>query len=308
MAGTEAATGRMSPPSSPEDPVIQSLPVAIEAAPGLCRKDPVTGESCSWYHGFWPYLRVFGLAATPQRHGKFFAEMLGRLARDGQHRRVLVSGTADYAMLAHILLAYRDADPAPEISVVDRCETPLFLCKWYMERVCPDADIELKTKTTDILNWDTEDRFDMLCCHSFLSQFSNLPRQALIAKWRHLLRPGGKVVTTTRIDPAWTPQAAVFSPDQIASFGDRVYRESCQWREKLGIDPDEVAAAAKRYAERTRTNCIGSLEELRELFETGGFKFDHLMLSHLEGKAPSSQSGPGLNRQAVYAEIVASRA
>lgn len=43
---------------------------------------------------------------------------------------MLISGTADYSMLAHLLQAYRNVEAAVHVTVLDRCETPLYLCRW----------------------------------------------------------------------------------------------------------------------------------------------------------------------------------
>jgi len=37
------------------------------SAPQLRRKDPATGESCSWYHAYRQYLRLMELAASGDR-------------------------------------------------------------------------------------------------------------------------------------------------------------------------------------------------------------------------------------------------
>src|SRR5262245_36311726 len=109
------------PPSveAPQEPLELSAPLARRLAPQLCHKDPASGESCAWQHGLWQYLRILGMNHSPRAHAAFLLEALAATARPGM--RVLVSGAADYSMLAHVLAATR----AAEVTVLDVCETPL---------------------------------------------------------------------------------------------------------------------------------------------------------------------------------------
>src|ERR1700682_5975440 len=91
----------------PEEPLVESAPLAHRLAQTHCRPLPATGEDCAWYHGFWQYLRLMGLAKTSGGQGAFLVETLRGLAGAGQSPRVMVSGSADYSMPAHALWAYR---------------------------------------------------------------------------------------------------------------------------------------------------------------------------------------------------------
>ena len=286
-----------------DDPVITTAPLAHRAARVLCRGERGSAEDCSWYHGFWQYLRVFDLAATPYRHGEFFDAVLAALAGDGAYRRVLVSGAADYAMLAVVLQAYRGVDADHEIGVVDLCETPLFLCRWYADSVA--AAVE--THVSDVLDWKSAKPFDVVCTHSFLSRFPPARRNDLMSKWRELLRPGGRIVTTTRINPSWSPDSASFTRDQIRAFKERVFQEALKWRAILDVDPDEMSSRAEVHAERTMTHSLTSEDEVAGLFRSGGFTVDRLDLIERSGNLDSRQSGPGTHQNATYAEIVAVR-
>lgn len=296
-------TGLGGPPSDLGEPLATTAPLAEMVAPVLCRADHGARDNCSWYHGFWQYLRIFKLVSTPHRHADFFFDAFGFLAREGHYRRVLVSGAADYAMLAHVLWAYRKEDAAADITVLDLCETPLFLCKWYAKQASAAVD----THASDILDRESGEPFDVICTHSFLSRFPSARRKDLISKWRQLLRPGGKVVSTTRINLSRAPECAGFTPGQVRAFRERVFEEARLWRDILGIDPDEMADRAQLYAERTVHYPTTRREELTRLFEAGGFTLDRLNLPVLPGNVSARQSGPSTHQNATYAEFVASR-
>jgi len=218
---------------------------------------------------------------------------------------VLISGTADYSMLAYVFEAYRNGSATPRVTVVDRCETPLFLCRWYAER----QSQTIATHAGDMLDFTPapEDRFDVVCCHSFLSRIPPAQRLDLIVAWNRALRPGGKVVTNTRLNPSWSEQASGFTAEQIAAFRDQVYREATKQRDTLHIDPDEIAEAARQYAERSKTFSIRTEEEVVGLFEDGGFALERFDLIEAGGTLSSGRSGPGTAQTATYAEIVAVR-
>ena len=62
-----------------DEPLELSAPLARQLASTLCRKNPATGESCEWEHGFWQYLRILGLAPVPKRHVDFYREAFEQL-------------------------------------------------------------------------------------------------------------------------------------------------------------------------------------------------------------------------------------
>ena len=256
----------------------------------LCNRD----VDCSWYHGFWQYLRLFGLASSPGRHGRFFRDALAPL----NDRGVLVSGCADYGMLAQAV----GACPESEISVVDICETPLHLCRWYAGKRARTV----RTHRADILEWQASESFDAVCSHSFLSRFPGNRRPDLVSQWRRLLKPGGKVVTTTRINPSWTPEQSGFSPQQVRDFSDKVFREADSRADALGIDPEVLAVRGRIYAERSMNFSITSRDEIDDLFTKGGFGLGRLELTRIGGALGSS--GPGTNQGGTYVEVVAVRA
>jgi len=285
-----------------DEPLATTAPIARKMAEVLCHGERGSPQDCAWFHGIWQYLRLFNLVSTPQRHARFFLDSLGALARDGGYRRLLVSGAADYSLLAHALRAYRRQGAETELSVVDLCRTPLFLCQWYADQVSAAVD----TTAADILAFAPGETWDVICTHSFLARFSPAQRGHLVAKWRELLRPGGRVVTTTRINPAGSPEGVGFTAAQVAAFRKRVFEEARRRRAALGIDAEEMAALAQRYAERLVTHSVRSREEISDLFEAGGFRCERLDLSEVPG-AGASQSGPSTRQRATYAEIVAVR-
>jgi SAM-dependent methyltransferase len=282
--------------------LLESAPLARKVAPVLCRPDEPSDRMCAWYHGFWQYLRLLGLAAAPQRHTQFFDEALGGLAGSGA-QRLVITGSADYAMLAQVNRVWTASGAGGELAVVDACETPLFLCKWYAKL----RSLRLTAHACDILRWTPAAGFDVACTHSFMAQFPRSTRGKLIAAWRRALKPGGRVVTTTRVDDADTPERFGFTGEQVAAFADSVFERAHAIRERLDIDPEELRRRAASYAEKVVSHPVTSRAELVELFEQGGFQFERLELVTLAGAVDSAAAGPTTSKRATYAHIVARR-
>jgi SAM-dependent methyltransferase len=282
-----------------------SAPLAWDMAPRLCCKDPVTGIDCSWSHGFWQYLRLLGLAGDPGNHSDFFRSVLAESGVDGPALRVLVCGSADYAMLALLCAAYGKRNPAPEITVIDRCETPLWLNRWYAER----KNVKIETQCCDILEYRTQRPFDLLCTHSFFSYFPSRQRAPLLEKWHALLRPGGKVVTANRLRADATGVPAAFSPLQVSAFRNTVSRLSHERAGLPGISDDVLLHAAELYASTVTAWPVRSSEDIRNLFEDAGFRIDQLACVHAGSasnvKGPAT--GPTAPADARYVHVVASR-
>jgi SAM-dependent methyltransferase len=275
--------------------------LASELAPVLCTPAGEGGAGCAWYHALYPSLRVLGLAATPERHGAFYDEVIGSLARGGAHRRIAVTGAADAGMLAHVLRAYRREGAHPRIDVIDRCATPLRLCADYAARTAADV----RTVVSDVLGWTPTERFDLITTHAFIGMFPHAQQPRLAARWRRALRSGGTLVSVARVDPAWTAACPGFSAPQAAAFRDLVAGRVRERGAPADGDERSWAARASAYARRMRSFPFASVEALVTLLADAGLAVDRLDLAHFEGHARADQSGPGTHRPGTFAHFVA---
>ncbi|HZN86480.1 MAG TPA: class I SAM-dependent methyltransferase [Burkholderiales bacterium] len=273
----------------------QAAALARAQAEALCRRDPRTGISCSWHHGFWPTLRLLGLVTEPALHGAFLRRALAAIP--AARPRVLISGTADHALLAQALAAF-GARPFDAV-VLDLCETPLMLNRWFAGR----AGFAIETRQSNILDFSDDRPYDAVCTHAFLGNFDPAQRAALAAKWRALLRPGGRVVTVNRLRPGSEPLWIAFSTDQVWAFRERV-EDAAKAR---GLRFPRLGRAAEAYAGRQAVYPLGTAEELRALFEQGGFDIEELSLAALDPAARQALGVPAVPGGDSYAQLVAVR-
>ncbi|MGH9650353.1 MAG: hypothetical protein ACRD3I_07755, partial [Terriglobales bacterium] len=139
-------------------------------------------------------------------------------------------------------------------------------------------------------------------------QFSREQRPGLIAAWRQLLRPGARVITALPLRPWGPDEQNRFTPDQAEAFRAVVRSRSGDLLESLGTDEAGFLRQAEQYLKARYGYPVRSGEEVRDLFEQGGFEIDHLACGPVPGESNTGAGGPGLrNKNVQYATVVAIR-
>jgi SAM-dependent methyltransferase len=284
-----------------EEPLALSAPLARRLAAELCRIDPATGESCAWYHGFWQYVRLLGLGTSPVGHAAFYAQAFGGLARP--QPKVLICGAADYAMLAYASDACRNLGLQAEFAMIDWCETPLALARWYAER----ESLLLTTVRRDLIDpiEGGGSTHDAICTHALLGHFRPDLRRRLIANWHRALRSGGRVCTVNRLRPAGGDAPAAFSSDQVTAFIETVRARATVHDDLPGTDPARLAEQAAQYAVRQLSWPVRSADEVQALFESAGFRIEHLSCGPMAATGQPALNVPTVAGNADYGRIVA---
>ena len=283
------------------EPLARAARLARRLAPSSCRPVGAGPANCSSYHGLVQYLRLLGIAASPQRHGYFYREALSTLAHTDDYPRVLIAGAADAGMLVHVVSAYEAVGRDPEITVVDRCDTPLEVCRWY----AGTRGLAITTVRCDITEFDEGRRFDVVCAESLLTLLQPGMRARAVARWRDLLRPGGRVVNVNRI--ASDSRQAAADPLAVDAFVAWVRAEGERRTGLLDVDAAELAKEARSYHGAIPLYPVASREELVGLFRNAGFALESLSLPALDGRAAPGQEGSSTYRAAQYARLVAVR-
>jgi hypothetical protein len=286
---------------SMEEPLAASAQLARVVAPQLCLPARDGRPGCAPYHGLYPLLRVLGLAAAPDRHAAFYARELGALAVRGDFQRVLVSGTADQGMLAHVLRAYRGQGREPDLHMLDICPTPGVLCESYGRW----AGAPVHAHTADVTEWRPSTPFDVVTTHSFIAKFPPGEHKRLFSSWRQALRAGGRLVTTARIDPEGTLDNAGFDAEQAEAFS-RTLRTAVEpWSGLLGLDAGSLHDLALEHCAGIRSYAVHSEDGLVSALESAGFEVERLDRVVRQGRVGAASSGAGTHRTASYADFVA---
>jgi hypothetical protein len=287
-----------------DEPIASSARLALELASTLCHKDPATGVSCAWYHGPWQLFRLMGLVMTPAQHAEFYQTAIDAVARPGSTRHVLISAAADYSMLAHVLAALRARNVASQVTVVDVCDTPLALNRWYAEQI----GYPIQTCRRDIFEYAADQPFDLICTNAFFGRFPLERHLPLVEKWRELLGRGGAVITVNRILPSASVEAGVFSPEQAGAFRAAVSRAAEFLPRQAAIDPRELDRLAELYTAHQLAYPVRTREEFQALFEQAGFALEHISWGQIPFAGTRRDvSGPGVPGTSEYGRIIAIR-
>jgi SAM-dependent methyltransferase len=252
------------------EPLADSAPIAWAEAPRRCHRNPDTGETCLWYHRVWQYLRLLGIKRSIRTDTEFLITNFRERARSGRYPRVLVSATADYAMLAHLTYAYGMEDRALEATVVDRCETSLLLNRWYAERY----HIAITTECYDLVEYAARFPFDMVCTHNVLTFFDEESRRRLVDRWHALLRPGGVVVTAQRVHPNSSVGRKFYTNEQAHEVSEKVAAAARACPQQLNMEIEELAQAVYGHMIRRGWYVIRTSREITDLFEAAGFDIE----------------------------------
>lgn len=274
-----------------EEPLVRTAPSAEVISDAVCEGSYIAPDDCAWYHSVWQYLRIFRMVSTPTWHYDFYREALTPLARSEQFQNVLISGTADYSMLAHVLWHHKQTQSSANVTVVDSCETPLILCRWYAR----EEKTPIKVKQTNILKYRPNTKFDLIVTDAFLTRFPARQRAEVAEIWQSLLRSGGKLITTARIESSDMSTVIRTSAEEVVRFRDTALKEARKWEDFLGKPAEDIATKAEEYAKRIVSYRIESVDEVISLLSDIGFKVEKC----------DPQTFRGEMHATTYAEIVA---
>ncbi|MCU7722731.1 class I SAM-dependent methyltransferase [Actinoplanes sp. KI2] len=239
-------------------------------SPASCSHGPVDAVSCAWYHGVWPFLREVDMVSSPTWHHDFYRTWLPR----DPGGRVLVSGTADFSMVAYAIEA------GGEVIVLDQCRTPLDASEWYARR----AGVPLTARQGDLLRDDLPvTDATVIVSDALLTRFAPADAAIVAKKWFAALAPGGRVVTTVRIHSGSEFDATGEARGR-ARFAER-FRQRLDGSAAHGkLGTADLVAAAGVYADKMTSANLGSEESIRRLFEAAGFTIVHEAIAVVPGE------------------------
>ncbi len=108
--------------------------------------------------------------------------------------RVLITGCADYGLLALLLALDSEHSLNLRIDIIDTCDTPLAANRWYAAQ----WGAKITTYQANLFAFTAEQQYDLVIAHSFLGQFALAERPMLMTHWRDLLISSGHLIITVR--------------------------------------------------------------------------------------------------------------
>lgn len=159
---------------------------AFETANRLC-------GSCVEYHALRPYLRLAGIVEGTDGHAELLRPHFARLTEGRENCRVLIAGAADAGLLAFVA---NSSAGTPQTVVVDRCPTPLEMCRQFADR----WSLPVETRQQALEEIGDVARFDIALCHLTLSFVAPERRVSALGRLRGTLDRNGKLLLVYKGD------------------------------------------------------------------------------------------------------------
>jgi hypothetical protein len=186
-----------------------------------------------------------------------------RLASDQSSLEIVVAGAADTGLLAtaaHGVALLGDTALARcRFTVLDRCRTPLELCRSFGER----HGLSVETAVVDLVTDQTRRSADLIVVHSLLRY---VPREAhidLLRKFGRWLRLQGRIVFSSRLES--DAGTSIFEADQ-RHFDEDIRRRIHARELEIG-ERTEVFEVHLSQRSTERIAHYDDLAELRALFD-----------------------------------------
>jgi SAM-dependent methyltransferase len=214
-------------------------------------------DTCRTYHAIWPYRRLARVVATADASAPGFESTLDALFKTGK-RQVLIAGAADTGLLA--LTARTGAAYDVDIMVLDRCRTPLELCRQFAER----WSLTSRTLHQDLTGLDVAAEFDIVFANSVLMFVAPELRVDVLRRLSRALRPGGRLVNVFNAGPR------IRREDSVATMLAEMERRGIPLPESAETFTRELIDFAREQDSRDST--LYELDQILALHERGGFK------------------------------------
>lgn len=255
-----------------QEPLMQSADMMYEVASLCCSHDHVNNDSCQWYHSIWQYLRLLDMVSTPSWHHDFYINHLFDNVEGNKRVPVLISGTADYSILSYVLHVAKNKEIDADVSVIDLCETPLFACRWYANKL----NKKVNAMQTSVFDLDENIKYDMVCADAFLTRFKGEQFKNVVSKWYNVLNPGGIAVTTVRVHDE--NHACPKEPLETAvqKFKEKAIQRMEVWERHINLTTEEMGEKAEAYARTMVSNYLGTKEHILEEIKNCGFSVDYI--------------------------------
>lgn len=251
------------------EPLSDSADINYNIAIQNCKNGIMSHGDCTWYHSVWQYLRIINKVSSPEWHVMFYETCFNKLFKEKEKPKILISGTADYSLLAYVYNSSMKMDNKAEIFVLDTCKTPLKICEWYAE----NHDFKIMVLNMSILDLSQLDiKFDLICSDAFLTRFSKNDAKTVVSNWYDALNKNGMLVTTVRMREYNNFENDDYKNNYIMDCVDRFKK----WEGYFNISIKSFKQMVKEYVNKMHSHDLGNKNDIMEMFIDIGFVIDEI--------------------------------
>jgi hypothetical protein len=213
-------------------------------------------------HALWPYIRLARVSMATQSSPPL-GPLLAKLIEENR-RSVLIAGSADTGLMARVA---RAGGPIHlDITVLDRCPTPLESCR----RLAATWSLPITTVHKDLTELDLQHRFDIVLVHETLPFISSDHLVDVLVRLRRALRSRGVLVLLVKTGRRIAGDLASDSRDGYAEWA---IRELERLSVPLPEERDTFAARLRVHAQNreSREGAFSTIDEVNALLKAAGF-------------------------------------
>ncbi len=271
------------------EPLTESADKNFCTAMKFCKNGIMSDGNCQWYHAIWQYLRIINKVSSPEWHSTFYKKCFNDVFNYKKNPKVLISGTADYSLLAYVYNSSIEKKNDAEIFVLDTCLTPLKMCQWFSKKM----GFNIKILNMSIFDLDQlNQKFDLICSDAFLTRFDSEGAKRVISCWKKVLYEEGAVVTTIRIREDKSKQEKNdLKKTYIRDCIDRFQK----WEGYFDITMNEFINMVTEYTQKMRSHNLGDQKIVSNMFKSQNF--------HIIDDLSNINCTPGELEETEYYEV-----
>lgn len=225
--------------------------------------------SCRDSHVLWPYIRMSRTSIGAEREGSALEPILSELLTE-ERPKILIAGSQDTGLLALVIRATSWLDP--ELTVLDRCDTPLEMCR----RLSTRWHRPIATLHQDLRDLDIRNRFDLVLLHHTLQFVPRENRSGVLLNLARALRPAGCLVHSFNISRSLSGSVGAEHRDV---YPDCVLDELARIDVSLPEPEAEFRARLQAHASNRErhTGAFADAAEVDHLMQAAGFTIERSM-------------------------------
>ena len=167
--------------------------------------------NCRDMHSLWPYIRLARASQGIEMEGSRLEPLMARLFESGR-RKLLIAGAQDTGLFA---LAARVGEKyGVEVVVLDRCNTPLEMCR----RLASRSAIRVETIRQDLRDLVMPDRFDVVLLHHTLQFVAADEQIDVLSRLARSLRQNGRLLHLFNVSRPLSGEFAIEHRNKYADW------------------------------------------------------------------------------------------